>query len=505
MMINIAVVDDEERIRLGLAKLIELSGDEYKVVGCYSGGPELLEHLNDIHADLIITDIKMPQMNGLQLIEKVQQRKPKTKFAIVSGFNDFSFARQAIRQGVEDYLLKPVDQNELADLLNRVKNNLELERYRKEVATEEHIRLLLRNDIDHLPEHMIQGANRDLAQTQLLRDHFAVLLVRTEPELPAERIEKPLSYWNREFRVCAWEPRHSVIVASIGEKDYSETVRELGYTLLQQLPVASAVRIGVSGIHQGPLKLRDAYLQAEACMQASWYESGPRAMADASTLPKRDESYNPLRLLEKEFRPALQVLDFNRANAAVSDWIDELGKNRPSWEELTEGSAYLFDLIRDERSERQTQPSDAADDSPGLIPMLFADWASYKNALLAAAQEQLDNLKNARQENRVIETVKSYIQKNYLKEMELQRLADIVYLTPSYLSKLFKTTTGETITDYIISVRIERAKELLLKAPSLKTYEVGEQVGYPDPAYFNKVFKKVTGLTPKEYRERVRL
>lgn len=504
-MIYIAVVDDEERIRLGLAKLIEQSGEDYKVVGCYSGGPELLGHLNEIHVDLIITDIKMPQMNGLQLIEKVQQRKPKTKFAIVSGFNDFSFARQAIRQGVEDYLLKPVDQTELAELLSRVKNNLELERYRKEVATEEHIRLLLRNDINHLPEHMIQGASRDLGQTQLLRDHFAVLFVRAEPELPTERIEKHLSYWNREYRVFAWEPRHTVIVAAIGEKDYSDTVRELGHTLLQQLPMASSVRIGVSGIHQGPLKLRDAYLQAEACMQASWYEPGQKAMAEASALAGRDEGYNPLRLLEKEFRPALQMLDLVRANAAVADWMDELTKHRPSWEALTEGSDYLFGLIRDEFNERCSPTAETAEDSRGPAPTFFPDWSSYRAGLLAVASEQLESLKNARQENRVVETVKAYIQKNYLKELELQRLADIVYLTPSYLSKLFKTTTGETITDYIISVRIERAKELLLKNPSLKTYEVGEQVGYPDPAYFNKVFKKVTGLTPKEYRERVRL
>ncbi|GIO14837.1 hypothetical protein J19TS2_43920 [Cohnella xylanilytica] len=505
-MIHIAVVDDEERIRLGLAKLIEKTGEEYKVVGCFAGGSELLESLNEIQADLVITDIKMPQMNGLQLIEKVQQRRPKIKFAIVSGFNDFDFARQAIRQGVEDYLLKPVDQGELATLLQRIKNNIELERYRKEVATEEHIRLLLRNDIDHLPEHMKQGASRDLAQTSLLKDHLAVLLVRTEPELPSERLEQLVGYWNRERRLIAWEPRHTAVVAAIREGDHADTVRELGHTLLQQLPHSAAARIGVSGIHQGPLKLREAYLQAEAGMQYAWYDAGAKAMADESVLAKKpDEPYNPLRLLEKEFRPALQVLDFQKAEAAVRDWLDEAGERRPPWRALAEGAAYLFGLIRDEWIERQSQPAEYPDDSAPPSPAAYPDWTAFKAAVLALADGRLDNLKNAKQENRVVETVKAFIQKNYVEELELQRLADTVYLTPSYLSKLFKTTTGETITDYIISVRIERAKELLLKNPSFKTYEVGEQVGYPDPAYFNKVFKKVTGFTPKEYRERVRL
>lgn len=113
-------------------------------------------------------------------------------------------------------------------------------------------------------------------------------------------------------------------------------------------------------------------------------------------------------------------------------------------------------------------------------------------------------LDQGKSEHRAVETIKAYIQQHYTEELELQHLADLVYLTPSYLSKLFKTETGETITDYCIAVRIEHAKRLLKEDHGLKTYMVGERVGYPDPAYFNKVFKKMTGKTPKEYRDFVR-
>ncbi|MBB6673955.1 response regulator transcription factor [Cohnella nanjingensis] len=506
MNVNIAVVDDEERIRQGLAKLVEQTGEEYRVVGTYANGQELLDALGGLQLDLVITDIKMPQMNGLQLIERVQQRRPKIKFAILSGFNDFAFARQAIRQGVEDYLLKPVDQSELSELLSRVKHNLELDSYRKAVAAEEHIRLLLSNDVSHLPEHMTQGASRELGQSELFREHYAVILLRTEPELAPERVVSYMASWTRAHKVLAWEPRQTVVVTAIGHGDHADTARELGVTLLQRVPHPIYARLGASAIHQGPLKLREAYLEAEASLQKVWYEDGYKAMNDVHHLAKRgDEGMNLLRLLDKDFRPALQMLDVARAEAALVAWLDDVGRQKPSWQALAEGCAAVSGLIRSERSERGPQPDEPEEEPVVWSPKRFIHWAAFTAAFLDAAREQLHILKEARQGNRVVETVKAYIQRHYTEELELQRLADTVYLTPSYLSKLFKTETGETITDYVISIRIERAKEKLLKEPSLKTYEVGESVGYPDPAYFNKVFKKVAGVTPKEYRERVRL
>ncbi|MBN2983271.1 MULTISPECIES: response regulator [Cohnella] len=250
-MLKVAVVDDEERIRLGLAKLIEKTDEFCRVVGCYASGQDLLDRLHGEEADLVITDIKMPQMDGLQLIGELRRRRPEIKLAVVSGFSDFSFAKRAIRLNVQDYLLKPVDREELEQLLIRVRAEVEGRRERGDPADSE----LLRRESD----------------------------------------------------------------------------------------------------------------------------------------------------------------------------------------------------------------------------------------------------------NSAVEAVKAFIREHYREELELSKLAETVYLTPSYLSKLFRHVTGETITDYWIGVRIGRAKDLLRERRELKTYEVGERVGYADPAYFNKVFKRTAGMTPKEYRERAGL
>lgn len=511
MIIKIAVVDDEEKIRQGLAKLIELSGPDYRIAGIYAGGQELLDDLGKVDIDFIFTDIKMPQMNGLQLIEQVQRRKPRIKFAILSGFNDFEYARGAIRHGVEDYLLKPVDQDELGELLRRVQHNLELESYRKAVAAEEHIRLLLGSDVRHLPAHMTQGASRELSQIGLFAEHFAVILLRTDPELTAERLAFYMESWQREFRSFVLEPRQSAIVVAIGQGDHDDTARGLASTLLQRIPHAVHVRIGVSAVHQGALKLRDAYVEAEAALQQVWYERESKALNDYLHLARcGDDASRLLRLLDKDFRPALQMLDLPRAEAALRSWLEEAGRARPSWPALSEAASAVFGLLRGELGGRQSPQAgsvfgEADDEQLRLSPGRFVSWHTFTAEFMESAAALLHILKEARQENRVVEAVKAYIQQHYTEELELQRLADRVYLTPSYLSKLFKTEAGETITDYIISVRIARAKDHLLRDPSLKTYEVGELVGYGDPAYFNKVFKKVVGLTPKEYRDRVRL
>ncbi|MNN70293.1 HTH-type transcriptional regulator YesS [compost metagenome] len=104
------------------------------------------------------------------------------------------------------------------------------------------------------------------------------------------------------------------------------------------------------------------------------------------------------------------------------------------------------------------------------------------------------------QAGKSVETVKRWIIEHYNEPAELGHLANLVYLTPSYLSKLFKTETGMTITDYLIEIRIKKAKHLLKQSAEMKIHEIGSEVGYPDPAYFNKLFKRMVGITPNEYK-----
>ncbi|MHA6531435.1 response regulator transcription factor [Paenibacillus sp. BAC0078] len=250
-MIKVMIADDEEVIRRGLEKITSRMDLEVKVIGSYGNGAEAWNHLRELtleDVDLLITDIKMPRMDGFGLIEEARGHLKELPIAVLSGFSEFEYARKAMRHGVLDYLLKPIEKAQLYDLLKSVADNKKL----KEAASE--------------PEEIPHGG-----------EHY------------------------------------------------------------------------------------------------------------------------------------------------------------------------------------------------------------------------------------VVEQTKSILEKEYGQNFELERLAETVGMNASYISRLFKYKTGQTITDYLIGIRIAKAKELLIGQPDLKNYEIAERVGYSDPVYFNKLFKKMCGMTPKDYKSGYRV
>ncbi|WP_313999406.1 response regulator [uncultured Paenibacillus sp.] len=498
-MLKIVLVDDEERIRLGLAKLISQAGKDYQVTAVYSGANELLDDLDSMEADLLITDIKMPNMSGLELVGKLQKLRPKLRIAVLSGFDDFSFARQALRLGVEDYLLKPVDTGELGRLLLKVMQELERESLGGEIRQEDQLRLLLFNDPDNLPRQLQEDACRVLEQTHLFQDHFAVFAVHGSSSDLLRDIRFAAGVWQREWTAEPLSDREVAVIVTIGEHDHARTVSELGQTLLHRLPSSFRGRVGAGEVHRMPIRLREAYRQAVAAVQKAWYADGKRLLELYGRLPKegyRRNAAQSLVALDREAGEALLLQDFTRVSISVRHWLDDFVQQRPPWPELRNGCGTVIAYLRSH--------SPAGVDSAELDPGQYPDKESFVESFMTAVDLMILSIRDEKQESRVIDTVKSYIHKHYAEEIELNTLAEEVFLTPSYLSKLFRTETGKTITDYMIAVRMERAKALLREQQGWKTYEVGEKVGYSDPAYFNKVFKRVVGCTPKEFRERVR-
>lgn len=502
---NIIVVDDEERIRLGLCKLIEQAGDNYVIIGSYGSGQELLNELEHLEPDLIITDIKMPQMTGLQLISKITRTRKNVKFAVLSGFNDFEYAREALRYEVKDYLLKPVNLEELNRMLAKIEASVKQENSRKRLETEDLVSLLLFADDRQMPAALKDEVSSELDRSCLFAEHYAVLLIGAEPAITDEQLEKFTADWQRERKIVKNESQRKAVVIAVGENDHANTVRDLTLTLLQRMPSFTKAKIGISGVFSGSTGLQQAYREASIAYQHAWYNTELRGYSVINShSAHKEERYRLLRIIDKEVLPALQVCDFARANHAFESWLTACASYRLNWEELREVCSDMDVLISEEIKQWHGQQQPIGDPIKLIAPESFEDWRAFADQLRADTSKRFFVLEQGRSENKAIDTIKAYLQKHYTEEIELQRLADLVFLTPSYLSKLFKIETGETITDYLTSERIEQAKRLLRDEQGLKTYMVGEKVGYADPAYFTKVFKKMTGKTPKEYRDVVR-
>ncbi|WP_127493361.1 response regulator transcription factor [Paenibacillus glycanilyticus] len=503
---NIIVVDDEERIRLGLCKLIEQAGENYVIIGSYGSGQELLDEIEHLEPDLIITDIKMPQMTGIQLISKVTGMRKKAKFAVLSGFNDFEYVREALRYEVKDYLLKPVNLDELNRMLAKVEAEVRQENNRRRLESEDLVSLLLFADDRQLPALLKEEVSGELDRSRLFAEHYAVLLIGGDPAITDEHLEKWTGDWQRERKIVRNESLRQAVIIAIGQNDHANTVRDLAVTLLQRLPGFTKAKIGYSSVFSGSSRLGQAYREASAAFQQAWYNNELRGCSGVSNqTAHKEERYRLLRIIDKEVLPALQVCDVALASRAFENWLTECAQYRFHWDELREVCSDMHVLISEEIKQRlDRQLSVGGEPGKNIAPESFEDWRAFAAQLRSDMSDRFHTLEQGRSENKAVETIKAYLQKHYTEEIELQRLADLVYLTPSYLSKLFKTETGETITDYLTSERIEQAKRLLRDEYGLKTYMIGEMVGYADPAYFTKVFKKMTGKTPKEYRDIVR-
>ncbi|MGC6584958.1 response regulator transcription factor [Paenibacillus sp. Dod16] len=501
-MLNIAVVDDEERIRLGLGKLIQDAGEQYRVVGTFASGQELLDQWHELQPDLVITDIKMPQMNGLQLMANIKQMACHTKFAVLSGYNDFEYARTAMRQGALEYLLKPVNMKELLRMLENVDELVKGEQNERKLESDDLASFLLGADQRKMPGHLFEEVCDRLDQQALFHGYYAVILLRTFPEIVEERLLEWTSAWGAERKIIDCEGERQAILVSIAESSHANIVREWAAMLLQQLPAGTSAKAGISGVFSGSRWLPQAYREAASVLEQAWYSDERRCCGGEGRPPvQKEERYRLVRSLDKLLLPALRAGEYARLPAALRTWLDETASLQPGWAELRE---VCFALESHVAEEMKLRGIPAGDVDWSLEPGNSENWRSFAGQLKIAVEQAAGLLDQGKSEHRAVETIKVYIQQHYTEEIELQHLADLVYLTPSYLSKLFKTETGETITDYCIAVRIEHAKRLLKEDHGLKTYMVGERVGYPDPAYFNKVFKKMTGKTPKEYRDFVR-
>ncbi|GLX70314.1 response regulator [Paenibacillus glycanilyticus] len=520
-MLSIMIIDDEDLIRRGLEKIVSKLSEEYVVVGSFSNGFEASQELNRLTPDVVITDIKMPYMDGLQFIEELRHRLPDTRCLILSGYNDFDYARTAMQYGVKDYLIKPVDKEELIANLSQIHEDLKAAKQEKEkeqllskkaqmsdlLLREQLLRKLLGGEGREAKEGNA-GMSAEGATPAAFEQSYAVLTVRASNQAMKEQILD----WGRTMAsqgidsVAMEAQIVALIVPSEKEEELGKRAHGTALRLMNDLQFAAKGKFvaGISGGYIGSGTAASAYQEALALSYAGIYKR--EAFGFVTAKEGANVSVEPAfftALMEGDFTHALERLDAEGIGAAVQRMFVEIERVRPPYAELVQFMANLLytavqkvDGLLDELV-KLTPPGVGVYQSVAD----FFNLTELKERILHLLELSLYRLASLRKEgNRVIETVKQLIQQDYDKDLELTELSEKVFLNPSYLSTLFKQEMGQTITQYVLQLRMMKAKELLKKRLDLKVYEVGEQVGYPDSIYFNKVFKKMVGITPKEYR-----
>lgn len=528
-MFKVLIVDDERHIRNGIISLMDWNGMNCEVIKDCANGLEAVEYLKGNEVDIVICDIKMPGMNGLEVAEYVKLNKQKTKVILLTAYSDFTNAQLAIKHNVSEYVVKTEFIDELPLAIEKVKKII-LEQRQKENNIE-----TLKIIINEKQENLRYKFLMDLAKDTII-----------DKEEIGEKL-KEYDLNDKVYYVIAYESNvlHSFFNSNnsnehkdvkviynfinMAFKDYEYSIikmeRNLGIIILYcntiniQIPsIVSlckevnnmikqftnySIKFAISEKHEDIQKLSKAYKQALKALSKVYSDKSKINIYVDEAKEHSISSGNSVEDLEaiKELISNGDIEEITKELIIIFDSFMDSGL---SLEQAKTKMIILFssclstfenyNIIQHNLKEQETIIYQKINESKSL-QSLFEVSSFIIEYILEIAKN------NENSKSLLVREVNKYIRQNYSKNISLNTIASYLHVNSSYLSRLYKKETGDTLIDALNRYRIEVAKKLL-KRPSAKVSEVGSEVGIEDPAYFTHVFTKYCGCSPKEYKSK---
>ncbi len=508
------IVDDEPLIRKGLLKKIQSFHAPLTFLGEADNGSDALQLIKDSDPDIILTDMRMPEMDGKSLMKHIHEQYPDKKIIVISGYSDFEYMQVAISAKVIGYLLKPFSREEIHRTLQLAIDAIDQQRSVKlEVVqkTAENEEISRKSDIQSLlnvilgihqmnkPPVFSSKAFASLAE----QAHYMLLTLYSPQPLAVEQ----LPVLSESLYIPHPQSANLAFVLLTFRRGESERAM-LGHAELAAKQLIEQVGsrgggescIGVSGVTSSLAALRQAHQETIAALdkrsvtdfgKCYMYSTVPQA----SSVVIWSKSHELLFFIESGnvSKTTELVLDFFSFFVRQPDLtlVQLKEQARDIMMEVKKIlSAYL-----------QTDVISSSSSSLESVLSISFDIEAVKEYMLKVLTGIAELLKerSTYSSDHVIDNVKLYIHNHFTQDLTLERVSSLFYLNPSYLSYLFKEKTAENFTDYINKLRIEQAKNLL-RSTDDKVYKIAKTLGYDNPKYFFRVFKKMTGTTPENFR-----
>ncbi len=527
-MIKTVIVDDEIWVIKLIKNIVNWEELGYSIVGEADNCEDALNIIKETSPRLLITDIRIPGNDGLHLMHQAREIAPDIDIVVISGYSEFEYARKAMHYGAYSYLLKPMDRDELTEVLLRLRDKIESSEEEKVMQQEkldehrESRRQQLLCDImqgNFSKEEDLRDININYC-TGFCENKYLMLSARllfrrngAEDTALREELENKLydTIDSRLASSCAEliktkTPYGTLLLLNYGkkQKDISDRVNEAYRYFVKEHLQGDDYRliIGKSAEKRKICELSDALGEAAASTQQRIYWDNPGVISYSGEYKKRPIQEIMTASDEKRLRRSIEVCDVEETRSVLQDIFMPRERLDPvdvfCVAELV--TSILFqtwrpqaELIEEEGLSLEGVGSciDNALSTEEIIA-IFTDTVEQVKQLMQNMQKS--------QPERIATKVKLYIHRHYKEKLTLETICGSIYLSPPYVCSVFKQQESMTILEYLTDYRISIAKELLLS----NRYHINDimlMVGYNDPKYFVKVFKKNTGVTPSEYRK----
>jgi len=530
---KILIVDDEQEVRQGIISKTKWNEFSFELIGEASNGQEALEIMEKQIPDIVITDISMPLMDGLELSKEIKEQYPIVKTIILTGFEDFTFAQKAIKYGVEDYLSKPIHPNEMNSLLSKLKKILDDEMKEKEdvkklqkhyekslpILKERFLFSLIHKPLNY--DEIVSGIK--LYNVNILYSNFTISVSKidvgsiTKKEMAIElrniailRITKKIIKEKNCGEVFFYN-NLLIIIFSIDSKEKA-IIRNKVISFLEEIHqnikhfLKIALSTGLGYIQNSINLLPSSFASAKTALEYRLLLGGSKVIFIEDVEPDLDISLN---FDEEKESKLLNAIKFETENNIKQVVMDILKHDKRTSISIKDYQLYFLQIVSfliRQANVLQIDSSLLLQEVSDLFSKIitFATMEQVINWLINICLEfkiELDR-KRVSSTQLYINKAKNYINEKFNDhELSIQKLADILYISPSYLGMIFKKEAKITFLQYLIKIRLKKAK-LFLENPTYSISDVANKVGYPDISYFSYFFKKNIGISPREYKKK---
>ncbi len=538
-MITVILADDDFLVRETLFEIVPWRELGMEVIGQAENGKQALNMCIELKPDILFTDIKMPFLNGLEVAISLQELDISPRIVLISGIQDFNYAKTALSINAAGYILKPIQIKEIIEVLKKIRNSIDMERNRAEVFSR--IKLQLDENMhlmkDKFLSNLILGVITDQNEISEKLEYFSIPLdmkdgiaiAILEIDDYSKRVkEKPESYKqflnfsvknileetlnNHQAGVCVYTHDNQFVLMLnkrfCNEDKMDFLFDEIGEMLLDFNNITISIGVG-NQVTMDTIGI--SYNNALSALNYKFY-TGKNSIIHIEDISNTQKLYQlsdsnvyaNLSNMQKELLSQIKLGDLDKLSKTVEKFFSFLTEVKMFTEEYIRGvcieliiNAYQK-IFETEIEVQEIFPQYLNSIQSILKAETVIEMKSTVNQVLEHVCSYFNSKYNLKHGNLVAQ-IKDLAKKRYMDNITLTDIANEVFMSPNYICSVFKKETGETINEYLIKVKMESAKNML-KDTKMKILEIAEKLGYENPHYFSYSFKKYTGQTPQQFR-----